>query len=195
MKYRFDETAFNELMDIRKHEKYEEDETHRMRIHMSWNGEFSGQSCPVLMIMGQSEGKEAILKNTLGFITGHIQILYEEMLKAMLPVFGTMGIGIRTDKGLVKSMADLHFAREPKDFIYRIHINPDDVKDDIGIFSLFLWLRSDYGAPENGCEFVFDHEKLLFWGDGNTGEHIYDYNSDFWGGGQCEFLKNPDPLY
>ena len=81
--------------------------------------------------------------------------------------------------------------REKEDFLPRIHINLDDIKEDIAVFSIFLQLRNsmNFNAPE-GCEFVFDHNTLLFWGDENPGEHIWDYNAEFWGevnGVKCEF--------
>ena len=68
-------------------------------------------------------------------------------------------------------------------------IKLDDEKGDIAVFSLLTQLRYEYHAPEDGCEFVFDHDKVIFWGDGNMGQHLFDYTDDFWGGTGCEFTK------
>ena len=106
---------------------------------------------------------------------------------AMLPVFGPAGVGSETEHGVVKTLADLHKARSEQDFIRTIQINLNDVKDDIAVFSFISQLEYEYEAPEDGCEFVFDHDRLLFWGDGNTGDHIFDYADKFWNGSRCEF--------
>ena len=190
MEYYFDESTFRELLAMMHHDKYEQDEIHRMRVDLSWTGDFSGQSRAVLIVMGGLDNKETILKNTLGFITGHIQSLYEEMLGAMLSLFSSMGADI-TKSNVVKTLSDMNAIREKEDFLPRIHINLDDIKEDIAVFSIFLQLRNsmNFNAPE-GCEFVFDHNTLLFWGDENPGEHIWDYNAEFWGevnGVKCEF--------
>ncbi len=71
-----------------RHEKYEQYEKYRVRIPLKWGGEYPGHSKAILNAISFRDGQEALLKNTLGFITGHIQTLYEETLEAMLPKMG-----------------------------------------------------------------------------------------------------------
>lgn len=172
-----------------RHEKYNRAEKYQVRIDLQWDGAYSGHSQAILQVIQFREEKEELLRNTLGFITSHIQTLYETTLDAMLPVFGSTGVGSCTEYGVVKTLADLHNARMGPDFIDWIAINLDDVKDDIAVFSFTTRLKYEYEAPEDGCEFVFDHDRLLFWGDGNMGNHIYDYADEFWGGSNCEFTS------
>ena len=187
MIYPYDEAAFQNHLAIMRHEKYERFEKYRVRIKLKWDGPYSGRSQAILCAIGFQEGREELLKNTLGFVTGHIRTLYETSLETMLPVFGPAGVGSETEHGVVKTLADLHNARSEQDFIRTIQINLKDVKDDIAVFSFISELEYEYEAPEDGCEFVFDHDQLLFWGDGNTGDHIFDYADKFWNGSRCEF--------
>ena len=193
MIYFYDKSKFLEHLAIMCHEQYRQQEKYRVRIDLQWGGLYSGHSQEDLNAIGFQKGQEELLRNTLGFVTEHIHILYEEMLKAMLPVFGATGVGENTEAGVVKTLEDLHNARMAMDFINTLQINLNDVKEDIGVFSLILRLRYEYDAPEDGCEFVFDHDRLLFWGDGNTGNHIYYYADEIRDGVNCEFLKTCDP--
>ena len=190
MVYPYDEALFQQHLAVLRHPRYNRYEGHCLRLDLSWGGEYPGQSTAILQLLSPWEGREELLQNTLGFITGNIQALYEETLKVMLPVFGSTGVGEETESGVVKTLGDLHNAREPQDVIRFVSIKPDDVKGDIAVFSLLTQLRYEYHAPEDGCEFVFDHDRVIFWGDGNMGQHLYDYDSDFWGGTGCEFLKS-----
>lgn len=189
MEYPYSEAEFQACIAMLRHPQYKRREKYQVRLDLAWDGVYPGRSQAIMEIIGPWAGKEELLRNTLGFITGNIRTLYEETLKAMLPVFGPAGVGAETEHGVVKTLADLHNARDPQDVIRSVFIKPDDVKGDIAVFSLITQLRYEYHAPEDGCEFVFDHDKVIFWGDGNMGEHLYDYNSDFWGGTGCEFIS------
>ena len=189
MKYPYDEKKFQKHLAIMRHEKYQQYEKYRVRINLKWGGEYPGHSQAILTPIGFQDGREELLRNTLGFITGNFQTLYEKTLEAMLQVFGSAGVGSRTENGVVKSLADLHEARAEQNFISLVQINLDDVKDDIAVFSFISELKyEEYETPEDGCEFVFDHDRLLFWGDGNMGEHIFDYGNEFWKGRNSEFV-------
>ena len=189
MTYPYDEAKFQEHLAMLRHPKYKRDDAHQLRLDLRWDGDYPGESTAIVELLSPWEGKEELLRNTLGFITGNIGALYEATLAAMLPVFGPAGVGSNTEQGPVKTKADLHKARDPQDVIRMVFIKPDDVKGDIAVFSLLTQLRYEYEAPEDGCEFVFDHNKVIFWGDGNMGQHLYDYADDFWGGTECEFLQ------
>lgn len=188
MIYPYDMAKFQEHLAVMHHERYGRDNNHIVQIKLQWAGKYAGQSWATLEVIGFQSSQEKLLQNTLGFITNNFQTLYEQALSAMLPVFGPAGVGSCTENGVVTTLMDLHKARFEEDFIHTLQINLSDVKDDIAIFSFLLRLKFEYEAPENGCEFVFDHDKLLFWGDGNTGNHIYDYADEFWNGVNCEFL-------
>lgn len=189
MEYFYDEAKFREHLDMLRHPQYNRHEKYRLRLKLRWDGDYSGSSTAIVELLSPWEGKEELLRNTLGFITGNIQALYEETLRAMLPVFGPAGVGAETERGVVKTMEDLHEARDSQDCIRIVLIKLDDEKGDIAVFSLLTQLRYEYHAPEDGCEFVFDHDKVIFWGDGNMGQHLFDYADDFWGGTGCEFTK------
>lgn len=189
MTYSYDIAKFQEHLANMRHEKYGRRDEYEVRLDLQWGGKYPGHSRAIMAAIGFQRGQEELLRNTLGFVTSHIQVLYEEALKAMLPVFGPAGVGSNTRSGVVKTLEDLHRARSEMDCIRLLQINLNDVKDDIGAFSLKLQLKYEYDAPESGCEFVFDHDKLLFWGDGNMGNHIYDYADEIWGGVNCEFLR------
>lgn len=179
MIYPYDETKFQEHLAIMHHEKYKRSEEYHVWINLQWDGPYSGHSQAILQTIGFQEGREELLKNTLGFVTGHIRTFYETSLEAMLPVFGSTWVGSNTEHGVVKTLEDLHNARSEEDFIRMIQINLNDVKGSIAVFSFISLLKYEYEAPEDGCEFVFDHDQLLFWGDGNTGDHIYNYADEF----------------
>ena len=164
MTYPYDETKFREHLEMLHHPKYNRDEAHQLRLELSWGGDYPGSSTAIVELLSPWEGKEELLRNTLGFITGNIRALYEETLRAMLPVFGSAGVGEETESGVVKTLADLHRARDEQDCIRFVFLKPDDVKEDIAVFSLLTQLRYEYHAPEDGCEFVFDHNKVIFWG-------------------------------
>ena len=187
MIYPYEDTKFQEHLAIMHHEKYKRSEEYHVWINLQWDGPYSGHSQAILQTIGFQEGREELLKNTLGFVTGHIRTLYETSLEAMLPVFGSTWVGSNTEHGVVKTLEDLHNARSEEDFIRMIQINLNDVKGSIAVFSFISLLKYEYEAPEDGCEFVFDHDQLLFWGDGNTGDHIYNYADEFWKGSRCEF--------
>ncbi|MDE7325998.1 MAG: hypothetical protein K2N63_06965 [Lachnospiraceae bacterium] len=188
MKYPYDEKKFQKHLAIMHHEKYEQYEKYRVRINLKWGGEYPGHSHAILIPIGFHDGREELLRNTLGFITGNFQTLYEKTLEAMLHVWAC-GSGKPNRKRGVKSLADLHEVRAEQDFIRLVQINLNDVKDDIAVFSFISELKyKEYDVPEDGCEFVFDHDRLLFWGDGNMGEHIFDYGNEFWKGKNSEFV-------
>lgn len=188
MVYPYDMAKFQEHLAIMRYEKYQRDNNHEVQIKLQWAGKYPGQSQATLEAIGFQSSQEKLLKNTLGFITSNIQTLYEQALSAMLPVFGPAGVGSCTENGVVTTLMDLHKARFERDFIPKLQINLNDMKDDIAIFSFILRLKYEYEALEDGCEFVFDHDKLLFWGDGNMENHIYDYADEIRNGVNCEFL-------
>ena len=164
MTYPYDEAKFQEHLAMLRHPKYKRDDAHQLRLDLRWDGDYPGDSTAIVELLSPWEGKEELLRNTAG-------------------------VGSNTEQGPVKTKADLHKARDPQDVIRMVFIKPDDVKGDIAVFSLLTQLRYEYEAPEDGCEFVFDHNKVIFWGDGNMGQHLYDYADDFWGGTGCEFLQ------
>ena len=189
MTYPYDEAKCQEHLAMLRRPQYRRDDAHQLRLGLRWGGDYSGESTAIVELLSPWEGKEELLRNTLGFITGNIGALSEATLAAMLPVFGPAGVGANTERGPIKTKADLHEARDKQNCIRWVLIKPDDVKEDIAVFSLLTRLRYEYEAPEDGCEFVFDHNKVIFWGDGNMGQHLYDYADDFWGGTGCEFLQ------
>ena len=168
MTYPYEEAKFQEHLAMLRHPQYERDEAHQLRLDLRWDGDYPGESTAIVELLSPWEGKEELLRNTLGFITGNIGALYEATLAAMLPVFGPAGVGSNTEQGPVKTKADLHKARDPQDVIRMVFIKPDDVKGDIAVFSLLTQLPSCCLLP---LGVIYNYPHLLKAKTGNVHVH------------------------
>ena len=152
-----------------------------IEVELSWKGRFAATCYPELIVFAYSNEKKQALMNTLEVILNDFENIYMHMLEAMYPTlveweFGKInGCGEEIGEA-IQSLEDLHSARcLDFDFIPTIKINCKDIEEGYCYYSfLFVVDCGRYGF-DDGMEVVCYKNQVVFWADGNTMEHLFDF--------------------
>ncbi len=143
-----------------------------------WEGS-AAQGIPVTKINPEDVQK---VKNTIQYIQENFDHIYQVMLETLLPTVREWGIPDCEANEPIKTIQQIHGNRQTSDVagmeagcITNLQLNCRYQKDDMVYYS-FLYR---FNPIEDGFEVVFWKDRVVFFGDGNPEDAIFEFDNQY----------------